>query len=55
MVRRWNRLLVAFYVVTDSLFGMIAFLLAYVIRFESNLIEVTKGYPRSRNTSTCCR
>ncbi len=45
MVRRWNRLLVAFYVVTDSLFGMIAFLLAYVIRFESNLIEVTKGYP----------
>lgn len=45
MVRRWNRLLVVFYVVTDSLFGMIAFLLAYVIRFESNLIEVTKGYP----------
>ena len=45
MVRRWNQLLVAFYVVTDSLFGMIAFLLAYVIRFESNLIEVTKGYP----------
>ena len=45
MVRRWNRLLVAFYVVTDSLLGMIAFLLAYVIRFESDLIEVTKGYP----------
>jgi Undecaprenyl-phosphate glucose phosphotransferase len=45
MVRRWNRLLVAFYVLTDSLFGMIAFLLAYVIRFETGLIEVTKGYP----------
>jgi Undecaprenyl-phosphate glucose phosphotransferase len=45
VVRRWNRLLVAFYVITDSLFGMIAFLLAYVIRFETGLIEVTKGYP----------
>jgi Undecaprenyl-phosphate glucose phosphotransferase len=45
MVKRWNRLLVAFYVITDSLFGMIAFLLAYVLRFETGLIPVTKGYP----------
>ena len=45
MVKRWNRLLVAFYVLTDSLFGMIAFLLAYVLRFEAGLIPVTKGYP----------
>jgi Undecaprenyl-phosphate glucose phosphotransferase len=45
MVKRWNRLLVAFYVLSDALFGMIAFLLAYVIRFETGLIPVTKGYP----------
>jgi Undecaprenyl-phosphate glucose phosphotransferase len=45
MVKRWNRLLVAFYVLTDALFGMIAFLLAYVLRFETGLIPVTKGYP----------
>jgi Undecaprenyl-phosphate glucose phosphotransferase len=45
LVKRWNRLLVAFYVITDSLFGMIAFLLAYVLRFETGLIPVTKGYP----------
>jgi Undecaprenyl-phosphate glucose phosphotransferase len=45
MVKRWNRLLVAFYVISDALFGMIAFLLAYVLRFETGLIPVTKGYP----------
>jgi Undecaprenyl-phosphate glucose phosphotransferase len=45
MVRRYNRLLVAFYVVTDALLAMWAFLLAYGIRFESGLIPVTKGYP----------
>ena len=32
MVKRWNRLLVAFFVLTDSLFGMIAFVLAYVLK-----------------------
>ena len=45
MVRRYNRLLVAFYVITDSLLAMWAFILAYGIRFESGLIPVTKGYP----------
>jgi Undecaprenyl-phosphate glucose phosphotransferase len=45
MVRRYNRLLVAFYVVTDSLLAAWAFVLAYGIRFESGLIPVTKGYP----------
>jgi Undecaprenyl-phosphate glucose phosphotransferase len=45
MVRRYNRLLVAFYVITDSLLAMWAFVLAYVIRFESGLIPVTRGYP----------
>ncbi|MGH9348477.1 MAG: undecaprenyl-phosphate glucose phosphotransferase [Vicinamibacterales bacterium] len=45
MVKRYNRLLVAFYVVTDALLAMWAFVLAYGIRFESGLIPVTKGYP----------
>jgi len=45
MVRRYNRLLVAFYVVTDALLAMWAFILAYGVRFESGLIPVTRGYP----------
>src|SRR4029453_6889132 len=45
MVRRYNRLLVAFYVVSDALLATWAFVLAYVIRFESGLIPVTRGYP----------
>ena len=45
MVKRWNRLLVAFFVLTDSMFGMIAFVLAYVLRFDTGLIEAPKGYP----------
>jgi Undecaprenyl-phosphate glucose phosphotransferase len=45
MVRRYNRLLVAFYVVTDVLLAAWAFVLAYGIRFESGLIPVTRGYP----------
>jgi Undecaprenyl-phosphate glucose phosphotransferase len=45
MVRRYNRLLVAFYVFTDALLAIWAFVLAYGIRFESGLIPVTKGYP----------
>ncbi len=45
MVKRWNRLLVAFFVLTDSLFGMIAFVLAYVLRFDTGMIEAPKGYP----------
>ena len=45
MVRRYNRLLVAFYVVTDALLATWAFVLAYAVRFESGLIPVTKGYP----------
>jgi Undecaprenyl-phosphate glucose phosphotransferase len=45
MVKRHNRLLVAFHVVTDSVLGMVAFLLAYVLRFDSGLIPVTRGYP----------
>jgi Undecaprenyl-phosphate glucose phosphotransferase len=45
MVRRYNRLLVAFYVLTDACLASWAFVLAYVIRFESGLIPVTRGYP----------
>ncbi len=45
MVRRYNRLLVAFYVLSDALLAVWAFILAYGIRFESGLIPVTHGYP----------
>ena len=45
MVRRYNRLLVAFYVITDALLAVWAFVLAYGIRFESGLIPVIHGYP----------
>ncbi len=45
MVRRYNRLLIAFYVASDALLAVWAFILAYGIRFESGLIPVTKGYP----------
>jgi len=45
MVRRYNRLLVAFYIFTDALLAVWAFILAYGIRFESGLIPVTRGYP----------
>ena len=45
MVRRHNRLLVAFHVVADAVLGMAAFLLAYVLRFETGLVEITRGQP----------
>ena len=48
MMRRYNRLLVAYYVVTDAVLGAAAFTLAYLLRFETslaNLIPVTKGQP----------
>ena len=45
MVRRYNRLLVALYVISDALLAVWAFILAYGIRFESGLIPVTRGYP----------
>jgi hypothetical protein len=49
MVKRYNRLLVAFYILSDALLAMWAFVLAYGIRFESGLIPVTKGYPPLEN------
>ena len=45
MVRRYNRLLVCLYVITDALLATWAFILAYGIRFESGLIPVYRGYP----------
>ena len=45
MVKRHNRLLVAFHVVTDALLGMVAFVLAYFFRFETGFIPAPKGQP----------
>jgi Undecaprenyl-phosphate glucose phosphotransferase len=45
MVKRYNRLLAAFYVASDAVLGMAAFILAYLLRFESGLIAAPKGYP----------
>jgi Undecaprenyl-phosphate glucose phosphotransferase len=48
MLRRYNRLLVAFYVLSDALLGLSAFILAYTIRFHTGLIPITKGVPPLR-------
>ena len=45
MLKRHNRLLVTLHVVFDALLGMLAFVLAYGVRFQLGLIPVTKGYP----------
>lgn len=45
MVRRFKRLLVALHVVTDAAIGIVAFVLAYLIRFDTGLFPVTKGQP----------
>jgi Undecaprenyl-phosphate glucose phosphotransferase len=45
MMRRFNRLLVAYYVLSDAALAAGAFLLAYFIRFESGLIPVWEGVP----------
>ncbi|MGH9384695.1 MAG: undecaprenyl-phosphate glucose phosphotransferase [Vicinamibacterales bacterium] len=45
MVKRYNRLLVAFHIVVDVTLGMAAFILAYLLRFETGLIAVTRGLP----------
>ena len=51
MVKRYNRLLVAFHVVSDALLGLSAFIAAYVLRFHTfvaDLIPITKGTPPLR-------
>jgi len=48
VVNRHNRLLVTFHVLSDALLGVLAFLLAYAIRFHTPLaviIPITKGMP----------
>ena len=47
MMRRYNRLLVALYVVSDALLGMAAFALAYILRFQvlADIVPITKGVP----------
>ena len=45
MVKRYARLLVFMHVVSDSMLGMAAFVLAYVIRFETGLIPIWRGHP----------
>ncbi len=48
MMRRYNRLLVAFYVITDAVIGTAAFVLAYLLRFESviaTIVPPTRGIP----------
>src|ERR1700688_972455 len=48
MVNRHNRLLVSFHVLTDSLLGVSAFIIAYTLRFHAVLIPITKGIPPLR-------
>ena len=45
MIARLNRSLVVLHVMTDGLLGMLAFGLAYAIRFEMQLIDAPKGQP----------
>jgi Undecaprenyl-phosphate glucose phosphotransferase len=45
MLGRYNRLLIACHVVADTLSGAMAFVLAYFIRFETDLIATPKGQP----------
>jgi Undecaprenyl-phosphate glucose phosphotransferase len=51
MLNRHNRLLVTSYVLSDSLLGTAAFLIAYLLRFHSPIaavIPITKGIPPLR-------
>jgi Undecaprenyl-phosphate glucose phosphotransferase len=45
MVRRYKRTLATYYVVSDAFLGVAAFVCAYLLRFKSELIPVTKGVP----------
>jgi Undecaprenyl-phosphate glucose phosphotransferase len=47
-VIRHNRLLVSFYIVSDALLGLSAFIIAYAVRFHTGLIPITKGLPPLR-------
>jgi len=45
MLKRHNRLLVALHVVSDLVAASLAFILAYLVRFESGLFPVSDGQP----------
>ena len=45
MLTRYTRFLALGHVVSDSLLGMVAFALAYAVRFETGLIAAPKGQP----------
>ncbi len=45
MLKRHNRLLSAFYMVSDGLLAALALVLAFLVRFETGIFPVTKGYP----------
>jgi hypothetical protein len=45
MLKRHNRLLVVFHILTDAILGMVGFLFAYFIRFETGLFAAPKGKP----------
>ncbi len=45
MLKRHNRLLVAFHIATDASLGIAAFLAAYFVRFETGLFAMPKGHP----------
>ena len=45
MLRRYGRLLVAFYVLSDAFLAIFAFGLSYVVRFSLGVIPITRGYP----------
>jgi hypothetical protein len=53
MLRRYNRLLVAFYVAADALLGLSAFIIAYTIRFHTGLIPITSGSPLRQYLNLC--
>ena len=42
---RHNRLLVTFYIVSDALLGVSAFIIAYALRFYTGLIPIRYGLP----------
>ncbi|MGZ9038975.1 MAG: nucleoside-diphosphate sugar epimerase/dehydratase, partial [Burkholderiales bacterium] len=45
MLRRYGRVLLALYVILDAMLGIIAFGFAYLMRFSSGLIPITRGFP----------
>jgi Undecaprenyl-phosphate glucose phosphotransferase len=47
-VIRHNRLLVTFHVISDAMLGVSAFIVAYVLRFQTGMIPVTRGIPPLR-------